>query len=95
MYDYTPVADAHRQRAFLEWCVARRVTELYVGATCSYLRGCENACNVHPATAPRPRPNASTEALLTAFIRAADAAGISLQLYLLRTIMIATYPHSF
>ena len=26
-------------------------TELYVGATCSYLRGCENACNVHPATA--------------------------------------------
>ena len=81
MYDYTPVADAHRQRAFLEWCVARRVTELYVGATCSYLRGCEDACNVHPATAPRPRPNASTEAQLTAFIRAADAAGISLQLY--------------
>ena len=50
-------------------------------AIISLLTGCENACNVHPATAPRPRPNASTEALLTAFIRAADAAGISLQLY--------------
>jgi hypothetical protein len=62
MYDYTPVADLERQRAFLEWCVAKRVTELYVGATCNYLRGCENACNVHPPTAPRPQPNASTEA---------------------------------
>lgn len=81
MYDYTPVADPRRQREFLDFCAARRVTELYVGATCNYLRGCENACNVHPATAPRPRPNASTEAQLTAFIRSADAAGISLQLY--------------
>ena len=81
MYDYTPVADPHRQRVFLSWCTARRITELYVGATCSYLRGCEDACHVHPSTAPRPRPNASTEAQLMAFIRAADVAGISMQLY--------------
>lgn len=81
MYDATPVQDSDRQHAFLEWCVSRRITELYVGATCSYLRGCENACNVHPPTAPRPQPNASTEARLTAFIHAADAMGISTQLY--------------
>ena len=83
MYDKSPVVDIPRgrQRDFLRWCTASRVTEVYLGATCSMLRGCEDACFVHPAGAPRPQPNASTEGQLLAFIGALKQARVAVQLY--------------
>eukprot|EP01052_Picozoa_sp_SAG31_P059014 SAG31_NODE_18352_length_639_cov_0.974074_1_plen_159_part_10 len=81
MYDKSPLVDSERQRDFLRWCSASRVTEVYLGATCSMLRGCEDACYVHPAGAPRPQPNASTEGQLVAFIRALERQRVAVQLY--------------
>ena len=83
MYDKTPVVDnpPGRQRDFLRWCAASRVTEVYLGATCSMLRGCEDACVMHPTGASRPQPNASTEGQLVAFIRELERQRVTVQLY--------------
>ena len=45
------------------------------------LRGCEDACVMHPTGAPRPQPNASTEGQLVAFIRELEGQRVTVQLY--------------
>jgi hypothetical protein len=65
---YTPASEAsHATAEFLAWCIRHSVDELYLFP--ARIRGCPIGSN------------ATTEQALVAFVRAADRAGVSVQLF--------------